>query len=255
MADAVRGIALVTGTSSGIGASVTERLLDRGWTVVGVARRAAALTNSRYIHLAVDLQDPASLPEIEQRMSAKLDERRWERVGLVNNAARVGNLGPVERIDPDELMKLYALNVVTPVWCMGLMSRRCPPDVPLRIVNVSSGAAVQAIPGLADYGSAKAALRMAGMVLAAEWKTPVPHAPGRTDGAILSYEPGLVDTAMQKQARTTPSDEFPWVEMFQNFERHKLLVPAGAPAAEIVEFLESRNQPTFAERRLAIDGG
>jgi len=31
-------IAIVTGTTRGIGAAVVERLLERGWSVVGVAR-------------------------------------------------------------------------------------------------------------------------------------------------------------------------------------------------------------------------
>ena len=41
-------LALVTGTSSGIGTAVARLLLEGSWTVVGVARRAAQLDHPRY---------------------------------------------------------------------------------------------------------------------------------------------------------------------------------------------------------------
>ncbi|MGH9885905.1 MAG: hypothetical protein ACREBE_10275, partial [bacterium] len=68
--------------------------------------------------------------------------------------------------------------------------------------------------------------------------------------ALLSYEPGLVDTAMQTHARSRPRSEMPWVGLFERFASEGRLVPAELPAKEIVRFLESDNQPTFSERRL-----
>jgi hypothetical protein len=72
----------------------------------------------------------------------------------------------------------------------------------------------------------------------------------RRDAAILSYEPGVVETDMQRYARSRSPEEFPWVSMFQDFAARGLLVPAERPAAEIVAFLESDGQAAFAERRL-----
>src|SRR5207247_9163409 len=50
-------LALVTGTTSGIGAALAKQLLQRGLEVAGVARRKPTLENPRYHHLAVDLGD------------------------------------------------------------------------------------------------------------------------------------------------------------------------------------------------------
>ena len=50
-------LALVTGTSSGIGAALAAALLGRGWTVIGLARRAADFDHPDYRHIALDLAD------------------------------------------------------------------------------------------------------------------------------------------------------------------------------------------------------
>src|SRR3989454_5821185 len=59
-------LALVTGTTSGIGAALAKQLLQRGWEVAGVARRKPTLENPRYHHLAIDLGDvPMAVKSIE----------------------------------------------------------------------------------------------------------------------------------------------------------------------------------------------
>src|SRR5882724_11178342 len=246
-------LALVTGTSSGIGAAVARLLLEDSWTVVGVARRAAQLDHPRYQHFALDLADVATtIAALERDVAPVLTDRRWQRVALVNNAADVGQLTSVDQIDPLTLPPLYAVNVAAPIWLMGFLLRTCPQRAALRIVNVSSAAAVQAFPGLGAYSSTKAALRMAGMVHAAELDAPVRRRSAPTDVAILSYEPGLVDTPMQTLARSQPAESFPSAQMFHDFKSGNMLVPPDAPAGEIVAFLEADGQARFTERRFGV---
>jgi benzil reductase ((S)-benzoin forming) len=245
-----RKLAVVTGTTSGVGSATAGLLLDRDWDVVGVSRRPSPRAHSRYRHLQLDLSDLSSLASVLERDAAPLLAEAWSRVALVNNAAKAALLAPLESISPQELSELYAVNVVAPVWCMGFVSRHTSSDTPLRIVNVSSGAAVHAFAGLAGYGSAKAALRMTGMVLAKEWESTVPGAPTRTDAALMSYEPAAVDTPMQEYARSRERGEFPWVDMFIGMRDRGVLVQPEEPAAEIVAFLEASGLPTFSERRL-----
>lgn len=160
-------LALVTGTSSGIGAALAAALLGRGWTVIGLARRAADFDHPDYRHIALDLADLDALEEAARRdLGPVLAESRWSRAALVNNAALSGQSRGLETTAPGPLRELLAVNTVAPMFLMGFVTRVTPPAVPLRIVNVSSGAAVRAFPGLADYCASKAALRMAGMALA-----------------------------------------------------------------------------------------
>ncbi|MEO7086593.1 MAG: SDR family NAD(P)-dependent oxidoreductase [Gemmatimonadaceae bacterium] len=242
--------ALVTGTSSGIGLSTATMLLDRGWDVAGIARRNAPIAHDHYIHLRIDLSDlPTLTSELESRVASLISDPARDRIALVNNAASAALLAPVEMLDAARLASLYALNVVAPMWCMGFASRHCAKLAALRIVNVSSGAATHAFPGMAAYCSAKSALRMAGMVLATEWESTVQFAPTRHNASVFSYEPGTVDTAMQDFARSHPTNEFPWVGMFTSMQERGVLVSPDQPASEIVRLLESNGEPAFSERR------
>ncbi len=249
MIPAADKLALVTGTTSGIGESVAHQLLEHGWRVVGLARRDAPLTHKRYAHVSIDLADASSLAKtVEPRLDALFAESSWRRIGLVNNAADVGLLGPIARTDPARLSAVFATNSVAPVWLIGQFLRRTPLATPLRVANVSTRAAVHPFAGLGAYGASKAALRMAGMVLAAEIDDA--RARGeRRDVAILSFEPGTVDTPMQGAARASSRDTLPSVEMFTRFAAEGRLVPPTAPASEIVAFLESDDEPILTERR------
>lgn len=232
-------LALVTGTSSGIGAAVASELLKRGWQVVGIARRAAKIEDKRYRHVALDLSDIRSAaPTIEREVGSKLGER-WERVGLVNNAA-VGLTGRIQDFDAGELARSFELNTVAPIWLMGLMIKHA--KAPIRVVNLSSGAAVRPFPGLAAYCGAKAGLHLAGASVAAE------DAP---DLHVLSYQPGVVDTEMQLATRSKSLEEFPWGTTFRQYHAEGRLVAPERPAADIVEFLEANGGERFAERRFA----
>ncbi len=244
-------IAIVTGTSSGIGAALAAQLLSRGWDVLGVARRTPAIADPRYRHLALDVSDvPATVAAFEREVAPLLRDARWRRVALVNNAAVIGKMARVPALGPRDLLDSYAANVAVPTWLMGFVVGRTPEGAALRIVNVSSGAAVHPVPGLAEYCGSKAALRMTGMVLAAELDARDRPGGQATDVAILSYAPGTVDTPMQAVARSQSPDVFPSAGMFRGFAAQGELVPPTAPAAEIVRFLESAREPRFAERRL-----
>jgi len=248
-------VALVTGTSSGIGEAVAWELLRRGWRVIGASRRPAAIVNPLYSHVGVDLADLAVLvPVVEARVASLVSDPAVKRLALVNNAATPGLLGAVERLDPVELLKVYAVNVAAPVALMGLLVRRVRPGAALRVVNVSSGAAVHAFPGLGAYGSSKAALRMAGMVLAAELDARDPRS-SPPELTIQSYEPGIVDTEMQTLARASPVETLPSVAMFARFAAEGLLSPPSAPAAEIADYLDGDGHARFTEKRYGVRPG
>jgi benzil reductase ((S)-benzoin forming) len=244
-------LAVVTGTSSGLGEAVAALLLGTGWDVIGVARRPAPILHPRYRHLALDLADLESMPSVMEREVGDRLRQGASRIGLVNNAAAAGLLGPTEEAEPVTTLRSYAVNTVAPVWLMGLVVRLAPRATPVRIVNVSSGAAIHPFPGLGTYSGCKAGLRMSGLVFAAELDSPLHPGGARPDVSILNYAPGVVDTPMQTMARATPADRFPWVGTFKDFAAKGMMVSPAKSAEPILRYLESDPAERFREERFA----
>ncbi|MEO0651416.1 MAG: SDR family NAD(P)-dependent oxidoreductase [Planctomycetota bacterium] len=239
-------LALVTGTSRGIGPAVAEELLARGWEVLGLARGRAAVEHERYRHLAVDLADTESVEGLFGELAERglLDER--ERIGIVNNAG-VLDIEPVHELDLSNLVRSAAVNLCVPAWLVGWALRNAPAAAALRIVDLSSGAAQGPYPAWGAYCATKAALRMFDAVVALELEEFELHA-GR-DVAVFTYAPGVVATAMQEQIRGSDPSRFPRRERFIALhEEGRLADPAG-PAAEIAEQLESDPDQRLTESR------
>ena len=101
---AERGVALVTGTSTGIGKVICEHLLFRGLEVIALARRATEITHPRLHAISVDLADRAATAD-----AAREAARRFEITTLVHNAGviRPALLADVKLADLDALTELH----------------------------------------------------------------------------------------------------------------------------------------------------
>ena len=104
-----RGIAVVTGASSGIGAATARRLAAEGFEVVAAARRrerldalAAEIPGLRAVTL--DVTSPESVADL----AASLDDVAV----LVNNAGGAIGVEPIERADPADWLAMYETNVL-----------------------------------------------------------------------------------------------------------------------------------------------
>ncbi len=247
-----RRLAIITGTSSGIGEKVARQLLQRGWEVFGIARRVVAMDAPGYAHCSLDLADVDRLTAgLEKHAGSRIRDGGLARLALVNNAADVALLGQVDQLEATGMLQAYAVNTVAPVLLMGWVLRTAVPRIPIRIVNVSSGAGVEPFPGLGAYGNTKAALRLAGMVLAAELDM---RAAGGTprDATVWSYEPGVVATPMQAAVRGAAAKTVPIVQVFKDLAAHGQLRPPDDPATEIVAYLETDDHPRFSEQRFLL---
>jgi len=236
---------LVTGTSAGLGLAVARTLLERGWEVLGIARRPAPLHEGAYRHVTLDLADVAAVERyFLGDFAAHLGTQPRGRVGLVNNAGLLTPVGPLERVSAADLARTLTVNTAVPAWLSGFFQRRFR-GTPLRIVHVSSGAAHNASAGWGAYCTSKAGLLMAGRVLAEE--AALPGTGG--DVAIVSYAPGTVDTAMQTQARGADPADFPRVQRFIDLHARGELIPPEQSAARLVGLLEADTLPRYSEVR------
>lgn len=236
-------LAIVTGTSSGIGAALAERLLAEGWKVFGVARREVKRPESDYRHIQADLADPkVAGGMIEPLLAAEFAFGVCDCLALVNNAAVPGQLRDYGRQDAAATFRNLAVNLAAPIALMDMVVRARPDGARLRIVNISSGLAYRARAGIAEYCASKAGLHLAGEVLADE---------AHADTAVFNYQPGIVDTEMQTRLRGESKEDFRSVGIFEAMHDEGRLARPDAVLEPIVTFLEDPDRTGFLEDRYA----
>ena len=155
-------IAVVTGGGSGIGAAIATLFASRGATVAILERdEPAAQTivdaigrdggNARAV--TCDVSDPASVTAAFGRVDAE-----HGRVDILANVAGIAHVGTIQQTSPDDLDRLYNVNVKGVYLCA-----RAAIDIMLRqgggvIVNMASIASLIGIPDRFAYGMTKGAV-------------------------------------------------------------------------------------------------
>ena len=71
----------------------------------------------------------------------------------------------------------------------------------------------------------------------------------RDDAAVLSYEPGVVDTPMQTRARSGGDENSAWRQPFRDFKEQGLLEKPEDVIRPVVEFLSGDVASAFVEKR------
>ncbi|MCC6867736.1 MAG: SDR family NAD(P)-dependent oxidoreductase, partial [Burkholderiales bacterium] len=144
-------LAIVTGSSRGMGAAVALLLLERGYHVVGIARgtnvdldAAAAAHGGRCEQWRADLADPLPVADRLERWLAARDADRVDSVTLVNNAATLAPIAPLDAVDPIDLVRTLRIGLEAPLVLTAAFLRataRWPARIAgrCRVLNVSSG--------------------------------------------------------------------------------------------------------------------
>jgi short-subunit dehydrogenase len=147
---------VVTGASRGLGATLAAKLAARGAQLALVARSADSLAK-----LAADVGGgayPADLEDLDH-----LDELVGRIAGdgpidvLVNNAG-LDLTGCLAELPADRIRALFAVNLVAPVLLCRAVIPRMQAQGHGHLVNVSSLAGTNALPGTAPYAASKAGL-------------------------------------------------------------------------------------------------
>jgi 3-oxoacyl-[acyl-carrier protein] reductase len=177
-----RRLAVVTGTSSGIGLAIATRLLQDGWHVQGWDIAAPRLAQSGFESRTLDLGDGAATQAAAQAAGAV--QAFVHAAGLL----RVGAAGAMQPADGELMWRVHVdalcriANVLLPRMCEAGVGR-----VVLVGSRVSRGAA-----GRGQYAATKAAL----VALARSWAAEA-VASGVTVNVVA---PGATQTGMSQDA-------------------------------------------------------
>lgn len=153
MSKSNRGVALVTGASSGIGKATAEALARNGFEVFGTSRRPMEVGPKHVSMLVGDVTDDAS---VEQLVSQVLSQTG--RIDLLVNNAGVGLFGGAEESSVAQAKSLFEVNFFGLVRMTNAVLPSMRKNRGGHIVNISSALGFIPAPYAAYYGATKHAV-------------------------------------------------------------------------------------------------
>jgi short-subunit dehydrogenase len=187
---------LITGAGSGIGAVLADRLLERGDSLVLLARSSERAHDLRAdlpgtTVLVADLADAAAVEALADQLPAELDS--------VVHAAGVVQLGAVAELATDAWQSQLAVNLVAPA----VLTRLCLPALRATrgtVVFLNSGAGQFAHPQWSAYAASKHGLRALADSLRAEEQP--------SGVRVTTIFPGRTATPMQQEVHRQEGKDY-----------------------------------------------
>lgn len=242
-------VALVTGAGRGLGRATALALAEQGAKVAVLARslpeveETAMLIRQQYgVGRSLAIRADVSR-EGDVMLAFETIRKRWGGVDiLVNNAGVTGATKPIMSISMGEWQHAVDVNMTGTFLC----SREAMRDMAMRrwgrIINISSGSAAAAVPGMTPYSVTKAAVEHFTRQLAIEG--------GPLGIVAVAVRPGVVDTRMQEDIRNRPPEAIPpeLKAVFSAYKQRGMLVPPERPA-RIIAYLCS-DRPGYINGRV-----
>jgi len=235
--------AILTGHSRGLGAAIATELLGHGIPTLGLARRGneelAAAHGSLLTQVEIDLADDAALADwlAGDALTRFLDDTVT--ILLINNAGTVQPIGRSEMQDPVVIARAVSLNVAAPLMLFAALAA-ARGKAELRAIHISSGAGRKAYAGWNIYCATKAALDHHARAVAEDNKAGDNSAGDNGAGIkICSLAPGVIDTDMQAQIRSSTPEEFPLHADFVAMKDDGALSKPADTAHKLVRYLLS----------------
>jgi len=240
-------VAIVTGSSKGIGAAIARHLADAGAAVVvnyasskeGADRVVAEITSQGGQAIAVQA-NVAKQVEIERLFSET--KKAFGRLDILVNNAGIYEFSPLEDVTEEHFHRQFDLNVLGLI----LASREAAKHFGSAggsIVNISSSASTLAPAGASVYSATKAAVDAVTRSLAKEL--------GPRNIRVNSINPGMVETEGWHAAGLAESDVRKQVEAQTPLGR----IGQTRDIAPAAVFLASEDAAWITGETLLIAGG
>ena len=238
-------VALVTGSTRGIGRSIAEELARAGAKVVISSRKAEACEQVRAELEKEKLEVLAKACNVSRKeeLRALVDATlaKWGRIDIVvANAASNPYYGPLTGIDDEAFDKIFANNLKSVLWLAGMTLPDMKSGGSFTLVGSIGGLIANTVIGA--YGMSKAAGHHLVRNLAAEW--------GPKNVRVNAIAPGLIKTEF---ARALWEDEKRAAERVSNTPLRRLGEPRDIGG--IAVFLASDAAAFITGQVIVADGG
>lgn len=186
-------IALVTGSSSGIGEAISAKLLKLGYSVYGLARRQEQkLKNDKFHPITCDITDTAALENTITSLANKYD------FDVLIHSAGLGRFEPHEEMNVKIIKQIIDTNLTAPIIISSLLLRSLK-KTKGTIINITSIEALKASKFSAAYSASKAGLHHFGSSLFEEVR--------KTGVNVVSIHPDLTQTPFFDELHFEPKED------------------------------------------------
>ena len=148
-------VILITGGSSGIGKSIGEFLLSKGYQVFGTSRNPEKYSDAKIDLVALDVLDPDSIQKAVDGIVASTG-----RIDVLINNAGAGITGPVEEIPTEEIKRNFDTNFFGPIQVIKSVLPFMRSQNSGLIINITSIAGYMGLPYRGVYSASKGALEI-----------------------------------------------------------------------------------------------
>jgi 3-oxoacyl-[acyl-carrier protein] reductase len=155
-------LALITGSSQGLGLTLVRRLLAEGWIVHGFARGKQELAHERFTAHAVDVTDESAVRAAVGVIAAA------GRIDLLVNNAGAASMNALLLTPAETADRLMRVNYLGAFHCLQAVGKVMVRQRGGRIVNLTTVAVPLALEGEAAYVASKAAVEALTRVAAKE---------------------------------------------------------------------------------------
>jgi 3-oxoacyl-[acyl-carrier protein] reductase len=143
-------VALVTGASGGIGASVAHKLHDAGASVGLLSRHGDDLGLERGLGLTCDVRDRAA---VEEATDAVVE--RFGGLNVVIANAGVGSYGPFLELDPEQVEAMIDINLKGTLYTAAATLPHLIDSGEGDFISMASVAGLRGFPGESVYNASK----------------------------------------------------------------------------------------------------
>jgi NAD(P)-dependent dehydrogenase (short-subunit alcohol dehydrogenase family) len=240
-------VAIITGSSRGLGKAMASALAGAGANVVITSRHlneaqatADEIKNStgrRAIALEVDVSQQ---PQVERMVTQTLNE--FGRIDILINNAGLNIRGPIEELKMDDWTQVLNTNLIGPIFCCRAVAPHMKAQKYGRVVNIASILGSIGMPNRTPYSASKGAVIQLTRTLALEW---APY--NITVNAIC---PGPFATEMNRPLMDDP-------QVYQTFVSKIPLGRWGEPKeiGGVAIFLASEASSFVTGATIYVDGG
>ncbi len=227
-----RVLYIITGSNRGIGKAIVDLILPINNSEVIAIGRTANDEHLKYtkahpgrLHfIQADLTQPQGLPNMLLKIGAQMAAA--DCIVFINNAGTVSPIEKIGRLNLQQLTASLDVNCVSPAVIINHIIKEAG-NQKLILANITSGAAVRPIDGWVAYCSSKAYMRMFFSVLAEQVKND-------SRIKVFQIDPGMVDTDMQQNIRSSDPEIFPSRTNFVDAKDNGILKTPQQAAAKIL---------------------